>query len=299
MNNQKGFAPIVIILIVVGILAVAGGVWYWQSHYGLFCAKTGLTLTTRPDLPKLPLIGKYNCCKGLSMISAAPEAKYMEINGEYVPPLGSGIICSDCGNKICEQWEHKYSCPRDCVKDETADWKTYVNNDYGFGFKYPQTFFLDSQLIDLGNGSYGFDNQTKQLNSDVSPSATHLYVNFAKFSSLVDNKETCINGICSRKSPMEDQQIINQASVGDEIKTNSGFPGKVVSIGDVKGFRYLGYNPQAKAYSTGVVVFNSLVDQIELSMSIAALNETQAENDKFNKDFDQIISTFWFRELSK
>ena len=155
----------------------------------------------------------------------------------------------------------------------TNSWKTYTNNDYGFEFKYPPTW---------------------QLNSDVSPSATHLYVNFAKFSSLVDNKETCINGVCSRKSPMDDQRIINQASVGDEIKNNAGLPGKVVSIGDVKGFRYLGYNPQAKAYNTGVVVYNSQVDRIELSMSIAAPDETQAENDKLNKDFDQIISTFKF-----
>ncbi len=155
----------------------------------------------------------------------------------------------------------------------SQDWKTYVNNDYGFEFKYPQTW---------------------ELNSDVSSNATHLYVNFAKFSSLIDNKETCTNGVCSRKSPVEDQRIVSQASVGDEIETSSGFPGKVVSIGGVKGFRYLGYNPQAKAYSTGVVVFNSQVDRIELSISIAAPNETQAENDKLNKDFDQIVSTFKF-----
>lgn len=173
--------------------------------------------------------------------------------------------------------------PKFPVATRSAAWKTFVNNDYGFEFKYPQTFFLDSP-----------DNQPNQLNSDVSPGATHLSVNYAKFSSLVDNKETCTNGICSRRSPEDDQLIINQASVGDEIKTNAGLPGKVVSIGGVKGFRYLGYNPQAKAYSTGVVVYNSQVDRIELSMSIVAPNETQAGNDKLNKDFDQIISTFKF-----
>ena len=159
--------------------------------------------------------------------------------------------------------------------NETANWKTYTNSDYGFEFKYPQTW---------------------ELNSDASSSAIHLYVDFAKYSSLVDNKETCIDGICSRKSPIEDQRIINQASVGDEIENNSGLLGRVVSIGGVKGFRFLGYNPQAKAYNTGVVVYNSQVDRIELSMSIAAPDETQAENDKFNKDFDQIISTFKFTQ---
>ncbi len=167
------------------------------------------------------------------------------------------------------------SCEFSPCPDQTVDWKTYVNDDYGFEFKYPQTW---------------------ELNSDVNPGATHLYVDFAKFASLVDNKETCVNSVCSRKGPKEDQLIINQASVGDEIKTSSGLPGKVVSIGGVKGFRYLGYNPQAKAYSTGVVVYNSQVDRIELSMSIAAPDETQAENDKLNKDFDQIISTFKFTE---
>ncbi len=167
------------------------------------------------------------------------------------------------------------SCEFSPCPDQTVDWKTYVNDDYGFEFKYSQTW---------------------ELNSDVSSSATHLYVDFAKFASLVDNKETCVNSVCSRKGPKEDQLIINQASVGDEIKTSSGLPGKVVSIGGVKGFRYLGYNPQAKAYSTGVVVYNSQVDRIELSMSIAAPDETQAENDKLNKDFDQIISTFKFTE---
>jgi len=160
----------------------------------------------------------------------------------------------------------------------SQNWKTYTNSDYGFEFKYPQTW---------------------QLNSDISPGATHLSVDFAKFASLVDNKETCINGVCSRKGPKEDQLIINQASIGDEIKTSSGLPGKVVSIGGVKGFRYLGYNPQAKAYSTGVVVFNSQVDRIELSMSITAPDETQAENDELNKDFDQIISTFKFTPTLK
>ena len=244
MKNNKGAASILTVLIIVGVLVLGGGIYYF--------------LVKNPQKP----------------VACTQEAK--------ICPDGSAVgrTGPDCEFSPCP--------------DQTADWKTYANNDYGFEFKYPQTFFLNGQLIDLGNGSYGFDDQTKQLNSDVSPGATNLSVNFAEFSSLIDNKETCVNGVCSRKGPKEDQLIINQASVGDEIKTSSGFPGKVVSIGGVKGFRYLGYNPQAKAYNTGVVVFNSQVDRIELSMSIVASDETQAENDKLNKDFDQIISTFKF-----
>ena len=51
------------------------------------------------------------------------------------------------------------NCEFSPCPDQTANWKTYANNDYGFEFKYPQTFFLDSQLIDLGNGSYCFNHR--------------------------------------------------------------------------------------------------------------------------------------------
>lgn len=33
--NQKGISPILIILIIVGVLVAAGGVWYWQSQKGI------------------------------------------------------------------------------------------------------------------------------------------------------------------------------------------------------------------------------------------------------------------------
>jgi preprotein translocase subunit YajC len=223
MKNNKGIAPILTVLIIVGVLVLGGGIYYF--------------LVRNPQKPVACTQEVKICPDGSAVGRTGPNCEF--------PP-----------------------CP-----DQTADWKTYADSDYGFEFKYPQTW---------------------ELNSDVSSSAIHLSVDFAKFASLVDNKETCINGVCSRKGPKEDQLIINQASVGDEIATSSGLPGKVVSIGGVKGFRFLGYNPQAKAYNTGVVVFNSQVDRIELSMSIAAPDETQAENDKLNKDFDQIISTFKF-----
>lgn len=46
------------------------------------------------------------CCKGLSLISSR------DCSSEFI--LGSGMICSDCGNGICESWENKCNCKEDC-----------------------------------------------------------------------------------------------------------------------------------------------------------------------------------------
>jgi len=145
--NQKGISLILIILIIVFLVIVGGIFWWlnygWQSQYGLFCAKAGQTLSLS-NQPRIPIIGKYTCCKGSIPIPSAPEEKYQEINGKYVAPPGHSIVCSDCGNRICEQWENKYSCPMDCVKDDTANWKTYRNEEYGFEVKYPADWELET-----------------------------------------------------------------------------------------------------------------------------------------------------------
>jgi len=41
--------------------------------------------------------------------------------------------------------------PTPTPKDETADWKTYTNAQYGFEFKYPST--LDSIVVNVTSGS--------------------------------------------------------------------------------------------------------------------------------------------------
>lgn len=65
-----------------------------------------------------PSLGPANepvpCCDGLISISSASKDSYENMGGQYIPPSGSGLICSDCGNGKCEQWEHQYNCPSDC-----------------------------------------------------------------------------------------------------------------------------------------------------------------------------------------
>lgn len=45
--NQKGFAPIVIILIIVGVLAIGAGIWFWQNQKAL--------VPETPETPKPPV----------------------------------------------------------------------------------------------------------------------------------------------------------------------------------------------------------------------------------------------------
>ena len=53
------------------------------------------------------------CCEGLKAI---PSPDYFDEGCNFKPRIGvtGGEICSDCGNGICEGWENKCNCPKDC-----------------------------------------------------------------------------------------------------------------------------------------------------------------------------------------
>lgn len=90
---NKGIAPIAIILIIIGVLALGGGVWYWQQQ----------------ELQKLQ--------------------KQAE---EFVQPTQQ----------------------QNNATDETADWKTYRNEKYGFEVEYPSSWHFDPFGLLSMNGPF-------------------------------------------------------------------------------------------------------------------------------------------------
>jgi hypothetical protein len=100
MNHNKGIAPILIILIIIGVLVLGGGIYYF--------------LVKKTQKP----------------VACTREAK--------ICPDGSAVSRTGPNCEFAE-------CPT--VKTgETANWKTYRNEYYGYEIKYPVSWILDSKI---------------------------------------------------------------------------------------------------------------------------------------------------------
>jgi hypothetical protein len=78
------------------------------------------------------------------------------------------------------------------IEDETADWKTYRNEEYGFEFKYPPTYLLKDQLageekaVLLGDKEFPKPDIAPWYHSPISIGPTNQSRNTAMINSLVD-----------------------------------------------------------------------------------------------------------------
>lgn len=79
------------------------------------CAKAGEASNSPPVDPAY--YWEKQCCGNFVEISNCvdyePDNQYSNSNGCLLK-TGCGNICSDCGNDICESWENKCNCPKDC-----------------------------------------------------------------------------------------------------------------------------------------------------------------------------------------
>ncbi len=76
------------------------------------CIEEGYHLITPGIEQEWKTRSELKCCEGLTKIS---EAEYPRLFTEdCVPAEGTGYLCSNCGNGICEEWESRCSCKEDC-----------------------------------------------------------------------------------------------------------------------------------------------------------------------------------------
>jgi flagellar basal body-associated protein FliL len=92
--------------------------------------------------------------------------------------------------------------------DETADWKTYKNDEYGFEIKYPNS-------VSFAEGNY--------------PNLNYWYVNF----NYVNNSKDSPLAIRVEKKSLGDMSVANSSGKLEE-KNVAGIQGKIL-IGDASG----------------------------------------------------------------
>ena len=84
------------------------------------------------------------CCKGLKC--KLPKKYFDKDCVNLYEKYGAGGyagICINCGDGICdEEFENKCNCSEDCGEEnDTSDWQTYRNEEFGFEFGYPKNDF--------------------------------------------------------------------------------------------------------------------------------------------------------------
>ena len=76
------------------------------------CAEAGAKIPVIPDDPI--------CCDGLKKISvstpSSPHKSDELISEDMCMTAVGAVICSDCGNGICEEWENECNCSEDCTE---------------------------------------------------------------------------------------------------------------------------------------------------------------------------------------
>lgn len=111
--KKRTIILITLILIVIGIslyFIFSGKDSPESEKDPLNCIGAGEVIQSPSGLGEL--LGK--CCGGLTEIIDFPVPIKGEFNCDEIFPLGSDLLCSDCGNAICESWENKCNCPEDC-----------------------------------------------------------------------------------------------------------------------------------------------------------------------------------------
>ncbi len=144
MQIQKGFAPIAIILIIVGVLALGGGVYIAQKAVKERISPPSEEIQQKPTLPisGKPCIQEAKICPdGISVGRTGPNCEFAECPGEKSKLRGEasgGCVIGGCSSTVCGEeefinqinttceWREEFACFRtvkcERQKDEKCGW---------------------------------------------------------------------------------------------------------------------------------------------------------------------------------
>lgn len=162
-NSTKGFAPIVIILGVVVVLALAGGGYYYlkpqqsihqpqtQLNASLLSEEESLNIAEQAVVKDLKTSVKTSCLifadkKEANFIIYTVTRKFNNncpgdpTSTPAIPQLKIDRLSRSVFVQSLDDEFRPLSPSQQATSDETANWKTYRNDQYGFELKYPDNW---------------------------------------------------------------------------------------------------------------------------------------------------------------
>jgi eight-cysteine-cluster-containing protein len=268
------------LLIVIILAVIVGGVIFLEQYYWM--------LGEEPKTQKTP-IEKYcekdeDCACGIHKTTKScfyGNKNYVDIM-QQCPDFCTGIggnFQIKCVNKECKQIS--------TIQDETANWKTYRNEEYGFEVKYPSSW-LTTTTTDI------YEMQTWLYPPTHRNSVKNLFnITFrnklGEFYSYCGAGFTKTTGVMTRE--VEILENVNDDSINTLIEKyrQGGYRVEIVNLGGLKA---------ADIREEGIGGNFARIYTIKNNMIYILGEEDSCDvsNNESDENFNQILSTFKFIE---
>ena len=182
------------------------------------------------------------------------------------------------------------------VENPTTNWKTYTNSTYGYSFKYPEDWSLDTSKVEPATYN----------NAIASPNTSSVILTKDGYEFSFSYYLEGVGGVCSIAAKVEEVDISGSKFLKKYVNTKSNplcFP---------EGAGGEGYKPKQECYDHfNVIWINSFPDTYSCASSFVHINGKNSEisfslpklikvGDKefslYEEAFNQILSTFRFTQ---